>query len=233
MQNILIVDDHDDARRNMGQIVLEAFGKPIVDEVSTLSLARARLAERNYDLVVLDLGLPDGHGEDFIAEILACQSNAYVVISTIHDESERLLAALENGARGYLLKEQPREFLVGEFRGILQGKPPLAPAVTRRLLELIRKRMPADAQNTEHKPGAEPEAKDTEIGEGLANASSLTDRESEILALLGKGFNRPEIAGILNISKHTVATHIAKVYNKLGISNRSDATLIARQLGLL
>jgi len=233
VQNILIVEDHADALSHMKEIVGEAYSSPSVTAVSTLSQARTALVDGTFDLVVLDLGLPDGRGETFIAEILNQQPNAYVVISTIHDESERLLEALQQGAKGYLLKEQPRELLVAEFSGITQGKPPFAPAVTRRLLEFVR--LQKTQPDTQNKPvianGSPNESKD----EFIENDAFLllTTREKEVLALVGKGFNRPEIAGILSISKHTVATHLSKIYEKLGVANRSEAVLAAYQFGLI
>lgn len=247
MQKILIVEDHNDARREIRRIVGEAFEQPDIDDVATLAQARTKILAQAYDLVVLDLGLPDGNGEDFIHEILAQQPNAYVVISTIHDESDRLLAALENGAKGYLLKEQPSELLIEEFRGIQRGKPPLAPAVTRRLLEHMRASSPTknaglttslplqDNTTNSAKTGNTnpPNPDDTGLREEADQISNLTDREKEILVFLAKGFNRPEIAGILGISKHTVATHVAKIYNKLDISSRSEATVIAMHHDLL
>ena len=235
MQSILIIEDHTDARHAMIKIVTKAFGKPVIDEVPTLGLARKKLADKTFDLIVLDLGLPDGNGEDFIVEIKSSQPNAYVVVSTIHDESDRLLKALENGAKGYLLKELPKEILVEEFKGILNGKPPLAPAVTRRLLEHIRHRSGSQAQLGFEEPQEnEPNSAGNEnLTVDMNLVALLTDREKEILGLLGKGFNRPEIAGILGISKHTVATHVAKVYDKLHITNRSEATLLAQELGLV
>ncbi|MEL6947521.1 MAG: response regulator transcription factor [Pseudomonadota bacterium] len=230
MQNVLIIEDHADALEQMTDIVHEAFGAPRVEGVSTLGAARARLATAAFDLVVLDLGLPDGQGEHFIPEVLAVQPNAYIVVSTIHDESERLLTALQEGAKGYLLKEQPRGFLVGEFKGILKGKPPLAPAITRRLLEFVRAQKLETADAEQAGSAIPKSAVDFTDQNSL---DSLTEREREVLGLVGKGFNRPEIAGILSISRHTVATHLSKIYEKLGIANRSEAVLAAQQLDLI
>ncbi|MBL4786544.1 MAG: response regulator transcription factor [Cohaesibacteraceae bacterium] len=233
MKNVLVIEDHHDARKVIKNVVTKAFTSPIIDDVDTLGAAREKLQNTKYDLVVLDLNLPDGAGEDFILEVLRLQPGVYIVISTIHDESERLITALENGAKGYLLKEQPPAVLVEEFRGILQGKPPLAPAVTRRLLELMRNRSssapgengnsaPKDHASVSHANHAPP-----------VEEAVLTVREKEVLTLLAKGFNRPEVAGILDISKHTVATHIGKIYVKLDVTSRSEAALIARQKGLV
>ncbi|KEJ88515.1 response regulator [Sulfitobacter donghicola] len=225
MKTVLIIEDHAGARQQITQVVDEAFSDPVIDGVATLSAARRHLDARLYDLVVLDLNLPDGSGDEFIVEILQTQPNAYVVISTIHDESSRLIKALENGAKGYLLKEQPKESLIEDFKGILEGKPPLAPAITRRLLEMMRERS-IPVQDPPMKPAQSGKVIDEE-------GALLTEREKEVLVLLAKGFNRPEVGGFLNISKHTVATHISNIYSKLDVSSRSEAALVAQQYGLL
>lgn len=237
MRNILIVDDHSGARKLMRSVVSRAFVEAEVADVSTLKAAQHHLETSGIDLLVMDLNLPDGSGDDFILNILDMQPNCYVVVSTIHDESERLVRALENGAKGYLLKEQPVESLVEEFRGILHGKPPLAPAVTRRLLEMMRNRSISTRMLPE--PTVESEIEVLRVENDLSTAPQayrdmgLTKREQEVLTLLAKGFSRPEVAGFLNISKHTVATHIGKIYSKLDVSSRSEAALIAQQNGLL
>ncbi len=225
MKTVLIIEDHADARAQICMVVKQAFNDPVVDDVATLKAAHRYLAVRSYDLVVLDLNLPDGSGDEFIVDILAMQPNAYVVISTIHDESGRLIKALENGAKGYLLKEQPKESLIRDFKGILEGKPPLAPAITRRLLEMMRERSIPVREVPVDSPAQSPTDN--------IDLMLLTEREKEVLVLLAKGFNRPEVGGFLNISKHTVATHISNIYSKLNVSSRSEAALVAQQCGLL
>ncbi len=218
----LIVEDHEDARSMMGLVVQEAFGTQVVRASPTLAAARREIADHKFDLIVLDLNLPDGTGDEFLLEILNVQPGAYVVISTIHDESDRLLRALENGAKGYLLKDQSRAALIREFQGIKDGRPPLAPAITRKLLDIVARR---EAHHTPPALHAE--------SQGINEPSApLTEREREVLSLLAKGFSRPEIGGLLNISKYTVATHIGKIYEKYDISSRGEAALIARANGL-
>lgn len=223
MKRILLVDDHVGARQRLTEVLRRAFDSPELSPVSTLAEARAQLKSHVFDIIVLDLSLPDGSGDAFLQEILAHDPSAYVVIATIHDESEHLVRALENGAKGYLLKEQSIEELTENFIGIQSGRPPLAPAVTRRLLELVR-------SQTLSKPAEPPPAPAAETS---APSEDLTSRELEVLSLLARGFSRPEIAGFLDISRHTVATHIGKIYSKLDISSRSEAAIYAKQHGLV
>lgn len=229
MKTVLVIEDHAGARQQICKVVEKAFRNSTIDSVATLRAARRLLEAGGYDLVVLDLNLPDGSGDEFIVEILALQPNTYVVISTIHDESSRLIKALENGAKGYLLKEQPKEALIKDFKGILEGKPPLAPAITRRLLEMMRERSIPVREAPVNTVPKTPPLSTTQDEEGML----LTEREKEVLVLLAKGFNRPEVGGFLNISKHTVATHISNIYSKLDVSSRSEAALVAQQCGLL
>ncbi len=224
MQNILIVEDHDDAMIRMKQIVSEAFENPTVATATTLEMGRQHLKKQFFDLAILDLALPDGNGETLALEISTQFPNTYVVISTIHDESERLLSALQNGARGFLLKEQPKDHLIQEFKGILKGKPPLAPTVTRRLMEMVKVR------------GEEaPKAFNTSPQTANLDKYSLklTKREAEVLRMIAKGLDRTEIGNLLGISQNTVSSHISKLYSKAKIRNRAEATRLAHALGLI
>ena len=229
MSNILIVDDHDLARRRLVSVVKEALGDCTVVEAVTLAQARAAFSADLFDLVILDLGLPDGNGEDHIPIFLAERPNAYIVIASINDESSKLLNALERGAKGYLLKEQSTQALVQSIQGIEVGTPPLAPTVTRRILEFIHT---ANHEHVQTDRSSET-ARKQEASDPEHNVDLLTDREREILVFLSKGLSRPKIGVELNISTSTVATHIASIYRKLGVASRSEAQLLAIQNGLL
>lgn len=219
MKEVLLVDDHVGARHRLTEVLERAFEGVNVHPVSTLAEARVKIADCRFDLIVLDLSLPDGAGDDFLSEILTEDPNAYIVIATIHDESERLVRALENGAKGYLLKEQSIRDLTESFIGIQAGRPPLTPAITRKLIEIVRGQGITPAPSTD--------ATSATVSE------DLTSREREVLSLIARGFSRPEIAGFLDISRHTVATHIGKIYAKLEISSRSEAAIYAKQNGMV
>lgn len=218
MKEVLLIDDHVGARHRLTEVLERAFEGVSIHPVSTLAEARVKIERNRFDLIVLDLSLPDGAGDDFLNEILAKDASAYIVIATIHDESERLVRALENGAKGYLLKEQSIQELTESFVGIRAGRPPLTPAITRQLIDIVRGQgitpTPTEAAPT-------------------APSEDLTSREREVLSLIARGFSRPEIAGFLDISRHTVATHIGKIYAKLEISSRSEAAIYAKQNGMV
>lgn len=221
MNQILLIEDHDGARQRLSEVLNRAFEEPQIAAAPTLSIARKFLAETHFDLIVLDLGLPDGAGEEFLPEIFAKQSDAYVVIASIHDGGDRLSKALANGARGYLLKDRSIEELTENFIGIRDGRPAMTPAITRRLIEMVNAQEVVTEKTTK-----------AHVSNAIA-ADVLTGRETEVLVLLSRGFSRPEIAGFLEISKHTVATHIGKIYEKLDISSRSEAAIFAERSGLV
>ncbi len=232
MQNILLVDDHREARRRMLRLLESAFGSTDIIECATTADAGSYVASQAFDLVILDLALPDGNGEDLIRPILDKNANCYIVISTIHDDGNRLIGALSRGAKGYLLKDQSEDALIASIKGIQAGIPPLSASVTRRILEYLRQNRRRDG-NGESRPPAVGEDRQSGFGAEVIQSEDLTPRETEILVLLARGFNRPDIAGILKISKHTVATHVSNVYGKLNISSRIEAAAAARMLGLL
>ena len=213
----------------MRRLIEEALEAHDIHECATFADASERIEREAFDLVILDLSLPDGSGETLIDPLLQRNPNCYVVISSIHDESKRLIGALSRGAKGYLLKEQTESELIAALKGIPSGVPPLSATMTRRILDHLRRgRIEngdlADKAPAETQSAPPPPPRDWE---------SLTQREAEILSLLARGFNRPDIAGMLNISKHTVATHVSNLYGKLNISSRSEAAIAARELGLI
>ncbi|MFO7992754.1 MAG: response regulator transcription factor [Marinobacter sp.] len=212
MQSVLILEDQPESRHWLEGIVSEAFPGIDVDAVDSLLQARALLARTPYDLALLDISLPDGSGTDLLRQIRASHANTYVVMATIYDDDEHLFAALKDGAQGFLLKDQPRERLMEQLLGISRGEPPLSPSIARRVLRHFRHvapSLPCESQ------------------------TGLTAREEEVLRLLANGYNRCDISRALDISGNTVAAHTKKIYRKLNVSGRAEATLQAVRLGVV
>jgi DNA-binding NarL/FixJ family response regulator len=208
---ILIVDDLADARALLRAAVAQAFPGAACVGAENVAEAHARLAEVRFDLALVDLALPDGNGVEVIETLSRCQPGCEAVVATIHDDDDNLFGALQAGARGYLLKDQPVDWLARQLRGIADGQPPLSPAIARRLMRHFQ----------EPKTGA-----------NLAGAP-LSEREREVLQLLGKGIRIADIAARLGISRHTAGDHVKNIYRKLNISSRAEAALHARGLGLV
>ena len=207
MNNALIIDDVMDARFWMEEALKEAFPEVITEHAETLLEARDCINRSCYDLALIDLQLPDGNGVDLIKEIITDQPSTLCIVVTIYDDDQHLFPALQAGASGYLLKDLPHEALKQRLQGIVEGSPPLSPAIARRLLAHFNN----PAQTTHN----------------------LTPRECEVLALIAKGITQSAVAEMLSISPHTVGDHIKNIYIKLNITSRAEATLEAARLGLI
>lgn len=212
MHHIMIVEDHPEMREWIAGVANDAFPTAETLCVGTLNQARRWITERNFDLILIDIGLPDGSGVDLVAEIEGqSQSTTYTVVTTIYDDDLHLFAALEAGAKGYLLKDQPRERLVEQLRGILRGEPPISPSIARRILRFF-----------------------SHTGlNAMPEGAGLTERERETLSLIARGFNRNDISTALGITPNTAASYIKSIYRKLNVSGRAEAALKAVELGIV
>lgn len=208
MKRVLIVEDVAETRRWFCGIVAAAFPEAQILEVSTLRGALLALRE-DIDLVLIDLGLPDGNGLELLRGLRAQQRATLCVVTTALADDVTVIAALSAGADGYLLKEQVAEVLSRQLWQLSQGVPALSPSIARRIMEHFRLTGPA--------------------GQGEAG---LTQRETEVLALIGRGMRNGEVAVTLGLSDYTVAGYIKAIYRKLGISSRAEASWHATRLGL-
>lgn len=212
MQNVLILEDHPDTREWLNDILHSAFISVDVYQAASLAQAYNLLTERSYELAIVDLNLPDGTGTDFIAKLKEQSPETYTVVATIFDDDEHLFPALEAGAEGYLLKDLSSDDFIDNLKGIIKGEPPISPAIARKLIGHFKK---------------------VESNKLKKNQEVLSERETEILRHMASGLNRKETAKLLYISPNTVATHLKKIYNKLNVSSRAEATLEALRLGLV
>lgn len=162
-------------------------------------------------VALIDLGLPDGSGIEVIRVLMHTVPTALAVVATIYDDDAHLFDAIAAGAGGYLLKDRDGAVMEEYLRRIHGGEPPLSPSMARRMLEHFRRPLPCPA----------------------APAVDLTPRERDVLSLLGRGLRTAEVARLLSVSEHTVATHKKSLYSKLNISSRAEAALEARNLGLV
>jgi DNA-binding NarL/FixJ family response regulator len=212
MKTCLLLEDVPEASEWLTLAVRASFPDIAVTATSSLAEARAWLARQPAqhpapDLALVDLGLPDGNGTDFIAELNFRSPKTICVVASIFDDDQHIFPALRAGAQGYLLKDQGQEAITELLQGIIAGRPPLSPAVARKMLSHFR------------------------IAPEFA-APMLTERETEVLRLIARGLTTAEVARLLNISTNTVPTYIKEIYRKLNVSSRAEAALTARNLGL-
>lgn len=210
ISTILIVEDRRHDLVFTTEIARAAFGAVNLRTARTLAAARIELARFTPELVLLDLGLPDGTGSELIPDIRARHPNAWVVVLTVFDDDEHLFTALQRGADGYILKDESRTRAASILTDVLAGQPPLSARVARRVLKHFRD---------------EPPTRSTSEVE-------LTTREREILVFLSRGHTAGSVAAQLEISEHTVKTHIKNLYRKLDVSTRAGLVRTALDEGL-
>lgn len=217
MQHALIVEDLPHISEWLRGVLHTAFPGVQVTSAARCDAALAGLAGQRLDLALVDLGLPDGSGLDVVAALRHHQPQALPVVVTIYDDDEHLFPALQAGAFGYLLKDQPAEVLVAQLLRMSQGEPPLSPPIARRVLAHFA----GGAQRREA------------LLRQVEEQVRLTERETDVLQRVAKGYTMPEIAQQFGLSRHTVADHIKQIYRKLNVSSRAEAALEAARRGLV
>jgi len=212
MKTILLLEDLPEIRSWLKSLVMQVFPEAQIHESARVHDALGLVSALKFDLALVDLGLPDGSGVDVVNALREQQPDAQSVIVTIHDDDEHLFPALQAGAFGYILKEQARELITEQLQRISQGEPPLSPSIARRVIAYF---------GAQARPAA-----------SMMPHVSLTERESEVLLRVAKGFTLPEIGVQLNLSRHTIADYVKQIYRKLNVSSRAEAALEAQRLGL-
>ncbi len=210
---LLIVDDHVVLRDGLVSLFNPQPDFEVVGEAGTVREAVDRACELEPDLVLMDIGLPDGSGVDATREILAHRPNTNIVILTLHDTDELLMDAVRSGAKGYLLKSAPAAEVIASLRALERGEPALSRQMTGRVLAEL-----AGEKHSAH--------------EDSSALEQLTPRELEVLGELSKGATNGKIAEHLFISVNTVKNHVHEILRKLDLKNRREATRFAIQHGL-
>jgi two-component system response regulator NreC len=211
---IVLVDDHALVREGLANLLSKQPDMEVVGEAGSVREAIAVASRLRPDLILMDFTLPDGKGDEATRVILSTLPETKIVFLTVHDDDERLFAAISAGATGYLLKSVRSSDLVSRLRGVIQGDVALSPTIARRLLEQLSRRPQP------HHP--EPNA-----------SEELTEREVEILRLIVQGYTNRQIADTLTLSVRTVEYHRANLTSKLGLHSRADLVRYAVEHGLL
>lgn len=211
MIRILICDDQEVVREGLRTIVDLVPEFDVVGAVGDGAQALEFLESNAADLVLMDLHMPVMNGVQATREIDARHPDTRVLVLTTYADESWVLDAIRAGAAGYLLKDAPRNRLVEAIRGTIDGETHLDPSVAGGLLVRLSSQ-PADS--------------DSVVG------ADLTDREREVLALLGKGLSNAEIASQLYLSGGTVRNYVSAVLAKLGVHDRTQAAVLAVRHGL-
>lgn len=214
---IAIVEDNEDFRLALTQAIDADPGLMLAGAAATVHEGRLLLLNTRPDVLLVDLGLPDGSGLALIREAAQSLPGCDVMVITIFGDERHVLESIEAGATGYLLKSGLPMDLAAQVRALREGGSPISPVIARRLLSRL---MPA-------RPAAESAA------ESSADDPGLSLREVAVLQYAAKGFSYDETAQLLGVTRHTVMTYVKRSYRKLQVHSKSEAVHEARLLGLL
>ncbi|MEV5607661.1 response regulator transcription factor [Streptomyces sp. NPDC052225] len=212
---ILLLDDHEVVRRGLRDLLGAEPDLEVVGEAATAAQAIARGPALRPDVAVLDVRLPDGDGITCCRELRVLLPELNCLMLTSFDDDDALLDAIMAGAAGYVLKQIKGSDLVSAVRTVASGQSMLDPATTARLMRSLRG------------PELPEQADDTPAGGGLAD---LTERERQILALVGEGLTNRQIGQRLFLSEKTVKNNISRLLAKLGVERRIQAAVLASRL---
>ncbi len=214
---LVLIEDDPFVRRHIATLIEAAPDMRLTGEAGSVAEGLS-LLDTAPDLIVLDLGLSDGSGLEIIKAARQRGLPTRILILTVFGDETSVISALTAGADGYVLKDSAESELIGSIRHTLNGGSPISAPVAAYLLRHIRK----DASLA---VVAEPELAE--------DAPGITPREIELLSLLAKGLSYKEAASVLDISHHTVGTHVKAIYRKLAVNSRSEAVFEAVRSGLI
>jgi DNA-binding NarL/FixJ family response regulator len=201
---VLLVEDHGLVRAGLERLLATVEDLEVVGGAADGAEAIELAAEKRPDVVLMDLSMPNVDGVQATREIVATNPDAQVVVLTSVGDREHILAALDAGAVGYLLKDAEPEELIGGIRAAARGESPLSPKAARAVLT---------ARAERERP-------------------ELSEREREVLRCVAEGMPNKLIARELGISEKTVKTHLTRVFQQIGVTDRTQAALWARENGL-
>jgi len=210
--NVLIMEDNDAVASRIERVMKEWDLSKTVSVCGTVKSASELVKSTKVDILLADLRLPDGSGVEIIKLLATTNDQSLtLVISALTDQSA-VMDALQAGAVGYLLKDDPKMQILQAIEAVLAGHSPISPAIARHLVRNLMQKKPMNRSET---------------------LTSLTPREVEVLGLIAKGFTNNEVSRLLNISTQTVPVHVRNIYFKLQAKNRSEAAYEAVRLGIL
>ena len=217
---VLLVEDDEPTLERLVSAVNKHQQLDVGQQHSTLKGALDCLISYQPDVVLTDLGLPDGHGVELIESAKKLNENIEIMVISVFGDERNVVTAIEAGATGYLLKDGTADYIGDSIIDMLNGSSPISASIARHVLKRFRATSAAtDTNQKQTKPAAD--------------APRLTKREMDVLEYITRGFTYNEVAKFLELSPHTVTSHIKHIYQKLEVKSRSEAVFEAVQLGLV
>jgi DNA-binding NarL/FixJ family response regulator len=208
---VAVVEDDPAALERINAALAGATDISIIAVARNAANGRVMIDAGGFDVLLCDLGLPDGSGVNLIRQAAQKHKNVDIIVVTIFADQAKVLDSIKAGARGYLLKDERFEQCADSIREIRRGGSPISPSIARQLLKEFQPRQASESKSAE----------------------SLSKRELEVLNLLSRGFSYIEIGDLLKITRSTVATYVKNIYQKLEVNSRSEAVFEASSLGII
>jgi len=208
---VLIVDDHPLFRKGMRALLDSMPDVEVIGEAQTAEEAIECAEQLQPDVILMDLQLPGSSGLDATREIVRLSPHIHILVITLFEDNDSIFAALQAGARGYILKDTDEEEMIRAIRAVGSGEAIFSPAIANHLMDYFstsRKMIPKEV------------------------FPELTNREREILELIAIGESNHSIAERLSISLKTVRNHVSNIYSKLQVADRAQAVIKAREGGI-
>jgi len=211
LTKVMIVEDDERFRSAFAAMIAGAGDMVLAGCAADLPQGLDLLRELRPDVLLVDLGLPSGSGIELIRHVRDHLPETDVMVVTVFGDEPHVMASLEAGATGYLLKDARAADLVEQVRALRSGGSPISPVIARQLLLRL--------------------APERSVAEG--SDALLSPQERQVLTLSAKGFNFEEIARMLGVSRHTVMTYVKRSYRKLQVHSKTEAIYEARKMGLV
>lgn len=219
---VAVLEDETHVRKMFESAITADPGLQLAFSAQTVAQAKAMAQTHAAQVYLVDLGLPDADGREFIRWVSGNQPGSSVMVVTVFGDDEHIVSSFAAGAVGYLLKDASADEIALHIAEVVSGGSPISPSVARRMLQHFRSPQATAASNA----GAQ-------APEPVPSGQALSAREHEVLCLIEKGLTYEEIAQLLGITWHTVTGYLRRVYRKLEVNSRGEAVFEARQRGLL
>ncbi|MHA3916367.1 LuxR C-terminal-related transcriptional regulator [Halovulum sp. GXIMD14793] len=207
---VLIIEDRPDIAARLAEAIIATDGIVLAGHAVTLDQGLNMLFDLRPHIVLVDIGLPDGSGLEAVRACAQADWRVEAMVVSIFGDETRVVEAIQAGAKGYILKGAGLDLIGANILTVLEGGSPISPSIARHLLSIIKQ---SDASTLVPSP--------------------LTERETEILRAVARGYKRHEIAAQLEISAGTVGNHITNIYRKLEVGSNMEAVARASKIGVL